>query len=245
MANYGKIARLPRNIRDELNRRLDDGEAGIDLVAWLNELPEVKKLLQQRFDGRPINEVNLTEWKNGGYQNWQAQQETIALAREFNAESEELADLCGSVLTERLKTVVAVRYAALLQGWNGEIPPEMRAKLRGMKGLTREIVRLRRCDREFERVQLDREVLELKRQQTEEGIRKQFEEWAADTDFREHITPKMTKEEKDRALFRLIYGRDKEEVEREKAEIREKLKAQRAISKGETATSTENSEGVN
>ena len=212
MANYGKIARLPRKIRDELNRRLDDGEAGVDLVAWLNQLPAVKKVLKERFEGRLINEVNLTEWKNGGYLNWQAQQETLAVAREFQTESEELADLCGSALTERLKTVVAVRYAALLHGWNGEITPEMRAKLRGMKGLTREIVRLRRCDREFERVQLDREALELKKQETEEGIRKQFEEWAADTDFREHITPKMTKEEKDRALYRLIYGRDEDEV---------------------------------
>lgn len=72
MANYGKIARLPRKIRDELNRRLDDGEAGVDLVVWLNQLPAVKKVLRERFGGRPINEVNLTEWKNGGYANWQA-----------------------------------------------------------------------------------------------------------------------------------------------------------------------------
>jgi hypothetical protein len=234
MANYGKIARLPRKIRDELNRRLDDGEAGVDLVAWLNQLPAVKKVLQQRFDNRPINEVNLTEWKNGGYLNWQAQQETIALAREFSAESDELADLCGSGLTERLKTVVAVRYAALLHGWNGEVTPEMRVKLRGMKGLSREIVRLRRCDREFERAQLEREALELRKQQTEEGIRKQFEEWAADTDFREHITPKMTKEEKDRALYRLIHGRDREE---------EESNVETPMSKEESGDSAENSNG--
>jgi hypothetical protein len=241
MANYGKIARLPRKIRDELNRRLDDGEAGVDLVEWLNGLPSAKKVLQERFDGRPINEVNLTEWKNGGYLNWQAQQETVALAREFNAESEELAKLCGSDLTERLKTVVAVRYAALLQGWNGEITPEMRAKLRGMKGLTREIVRLRRCDRELERMQLDREALELKKQQTEEGIREKFEEWAADTDFREHITPKMTKREMDRALYRLIHGREKDEKEPNVQSPTSK--GETPMAKGETSTSGENSDG--
>jgi hypothetical protein len=33
----GKIARLPRAMRDGLNRRLRDGEEGKKLVAWLNE----------------------------------------------------------------------------------------------------------------------------------------------------------------------------------------------------------------
>ncbi len=36
MARTGKIARLPRALREELNRHLDEGEAGVDLVAWLN-----------------------------------------------------------------------------------------------------------------------------------------------------------------------------------------------------------------
>ena len=35
MTRNGKIARLPREIRDELNRRLDDGGQGKDLVEWL------------------------------------------------------------------------------------------------------------------------------------------------------------------------------------------------------------------
>ena len=31
-AGTGKIARLPRDVRDELNRRLDDGEDGAALL---------------------------------------------------------------------------------------------------------------------------------------------------------------------------------------------------------------------
>ena len=38
----GKIARLPRGVRQELNRRLHEGEQGKRLVAWLNALPEVQ-----------------------------------------------------------------------------------------------------------------------------------------------------------------------------------------------------------
>jgi hypothetical protein len=40
MSGKGKIARLPRGIRDQLNRRLDEGEAGTGLVRWLNALAE-------------------------------------------------------------------------------------------------------------------------------------------------------------------------------------------------------------
>jgi hypothetical protein len=66
----GKIARLPKQIRDELNRRLDDGIPGVDLVRWLNTLPEVQKILVERFGGRPLNNQNLTEWRRGGYAEW-------------------------------------------------------------------------------------------------------------------------------------------------------------------------------
>ena len=36
----GKIARLPLEIREQLNRRLDDGEQGQPDLDWLNALPE-------------------------------------------------------------------------------------------------------------------------------------------------------------------------------------------------------------
>lgn len=213
----GKIARLPLEIREELNRRIDKGETGVRLVNWLNRLPGVKDALKTHFDGRPINEVNLTEWRNGGYVEWQAQEATLALAREFRANGQKLAAVGGNELTECLKNAVAAHYAALLQGWDGVMTDEMRAQLRGLKGLSREVARLRRSDREFEQMKINREALELERQKTEQGIRKKFEEWAADTDFREEITPKMTKEEKDRALYRLIYGKDEEKASKDQA----------------------------
>ena len=32
----GKIARLPKTIRDDLGRRIENGEQGKELVEWLN-----------------------------------------------------------------------------------------------------------------------------------------------------------------------------------------------------------------
>ena len=52
----GKIANLPPGIRDELNFRISDGDAGNELVAWLNSKPEVTEVVNTLFDGEPISE---------------------------------------------------------------------------------------------------------------------------------------------------------------------------------------------
>ena len=57
----GKIARLPHMVREELNRRIRDGEEGKKLVAWLNGLPKVKAVVAAEFGGKPISEQNLSE----------------------------------------------------------------------------------------------------------------------------------------------------------------------------------------
>lgn len=74
---HGKIACLPRELRDELNRRIRDGEKGSRLIAWLNGLPEVRAILDRDFGGRPINTVNFTKWRTGGYRDWDLQYELL------------------------------------------------------------------------------------------------------------------------------------------------------------------------
>jgi hypothetical protein len=83
MSRIGKIARLPSAVRDELNRRLRDGERGNRLVAWLNGHPQVQAVLTAQFGGRAINEPNLTAWRQGGYAEWWQDQEVLELAGRF------------------------------------------------------------------------------------------------------------------------------------------------------------------
>jgi hypothetical protein len=78
---FGKIARLPREVRNELNRRICDGEKGTHLIAWLNSLPEVQAILARDFNGHPINAVNLTQWRAGGYRDWHLQYEIASGVR--------------------------------------------------------------------------------------------------------------------------------------------------------------------
>jgi hypothetical protein len=81
MTRTGKIARLPRIIRDQLNQRLDDGEQGAPLVAWLNSLPEVQAVLTRDFEGKAIRQQNLSEWRKGGYRDWQAKSDLLEMAQ--------------------------------------------------------------------------------------------------------------------------------------------------------------------
>ena len=55
MTRNGKIARLPATIREELNRRFQDGETASHLVSWINNLPEVEAVFRTQFaaDGGP------------------------------------------------------------------------------------------------------------------------------------------------------------------------------------------------
>ena len=80
----GKIARLPGAIRHELNHRLHNGALGRELVPWLNALPEVQRVLAERFASRPITEDNLSEWRQGGFQDWLLQEERRVRLRELS-----------------------------------------------------------------------------------------------------------------------------------------------------------------
>ena len=41
----GKISRLPHHVREQVHTRLRDGLPGKHIVAWLNSIPEVRRVL--------------------------------------------------------------------------------------------------------------------------------------------------------------------------------------------------------
>jgi len=88
--HVGKIGRLPQSIRDKLGHRIEDGKLGKELVKWLNGLPDVKRILKDYFGERPITEQNLSEWKQGGHQDWLRHQETRGFVQHLHEKAEEL-----------------------------------------------------------------------------------------------------------------------------------------------------------
>jgi len=177
MARTGKIARLPREIRTQLNRRLSDGEKARRLVEWLNTLPEVHTVLQSDFAGREITEQNLYEWKQGGYPEWRAQQDAIARAAELAANATELAEAAPGRMSDHLAIVLIGRYAAELAAWDGSDPDELHRKLRSLRILCHDVVELRRGDHEAARLDMERIRLERDRDKTDQDAADYFARW--------------------------------------------------------------------
>ena len=141
----GKIARLPANLRRDLNVRLENNEPADSLLAWLNSLPETKRVLDDQFGGAPISPQNLSEWRLGGFREWLLLQELMDHAARFHDGAEALQSQCeAQTLADNLATVLAARYAALLNVWDGEITPEFEAKIRFLRGLTHDITQLQK-----------------------------------------------------------------------------------------------------
>src|SRR5215212_5329713 len=110
VSRRGKMARLPKTIRDELNQRLSDGESGTALVAWLNTLPEVQRIVAHGFDGRPVRAQNLSDWRQGGYREWLEIQHAAELVRHPFAEADDLKNVVDDP-SDKLGTWLAARYA--------------------------------------------------------------------------------------------------------------------------------------
>ena len=126
MKRTGKIARLPHQLRDQLNQRLHNGEPGVDLIQWLNALPEVQALLAEHFNAVPISPQNLSEWNNGGFLDWLATQELLEDAREFAATTAQLPGADGELAGSLSRAIIA-RYAVLLgkMPLDGPTPPDV------------------------------------------------------------------------------------------------------------------------
>jgi hypothetical protein len=174
MTRNGKIARLPRYIREELNARLREGEQGKQLVQWLNALKPVQEILSDQFHSSPISEQNLSEWKQGGFQDWLRHQDSLEWVKRLQEESGELAEEVGLLpLSDRLSPSVALAFGRLLAtAAAGDLKD---TKCRDdLIALARELSALRKDDHEAARLQM-----EIERYQREQAAREAREDAAA------------------------------------------------------------------
>ena len=206
MARNGKIARMSLDIRNELNRRLQDGESGITLLKWLNRLPAVQAMLARDFEGVPVSNQNLSDWRRGGFAQWQAQRELLEEARETAADASELKEATDGCLTDHLATVLAARYAAALAGWDGETSDDFRHKLRTLRGLCQDIVELRRGDHSGARLKMEQERLTREQEKTEEEVVAHFQKWLKNPDVRDAVCQNYVSSEERERRMRAIFG---------------------------------------
>jgi hypothetical protein len=86
MARTGKIARLPKTLRDAVNLALDDGASANAVIKLLTD---AKANGATNGDGSEIeipNDQNITNWRDGGFADWKKENERLddmRMKREF------------------------------------------------------------------------------------------------------------------------------------------------------------------
>ena len=141
----GKIATLPVEFRNELSFRMYQGEPTKTLLAWLNALPQIKDRIQREGKAESITKQNLSQWRQGGLREWSLHYELSKNASrmsEYCEQVENSADV--PLLAGKMATLLAARYAALLNTWDGTPTPEFEGKLRLLRGLNRDLALLQK-----------------------------------------------------------------------------------------------------
>jgi len=106
----GKIARLPHEVRQQINEMIQDG------VPY----EQIIQTLQQR--GYPdFNPQNLTNWKEGGFQDWLREQERLdAIQLEREATTELVKNLQGPAFTDAAIQLASFHLFQVLRTFNPE-----------------------------------------------------------------------------------------------------------------------------
>ena len=173
MTRHGKIARLPHPIREQINRRLQNSDEGREIIEWVNTLPEVRAVVEAEFDGQPVSEVNLSNWRLGGYRDWEAQQEALEAVRRFGAHAADINQEAGGEPADQLATCLIARIAVALQkpAAGGDDPVK---ELQRLRALCSDLVALRKGNHNVQWLRIEREKLDLhlKKEAAEEAYRK-------------------------------------------------------------------------
>lgn len=155
-ARKGKIARCPPPIRDEVNRRLFNGDSGPKILAWLNANETVLRILDEYFGEEPVTAQNLSEWRGGGYLDWIGRNEKIEQTKSLAAYAASLATAAGGNLTDGSAAIIG-----------GKILEALDAAEDGtdLSQLTKALVALRGTDLEARKAEQRERYLQQKERQ--------------------------------------------------------------------------------
>ena len=181
MARKGKIARLPLALREEVNRRLLEGQSAAKILPWLNELPATIAALEEDFEGLRISDQNLSEWRKGGFAEWLARRERLDSTRELAQFAAQMTQAGGS-LSDGASAIAAGKLLEVLEGF-GDTQPDPDT----LAALSLSISRLRAGDQNAEKLRLvtlrldqTADLLELEKQKFHRQTCESFLKWRED-----------------------------------------------------------------
>jgi hypothetical protein len=164
MARQGKIARLPGDVRADLNQRLYDGHSADRVLRWLNALPQTKAVIQAEFNGDLVTPQNLSDWRKGGYQDWISERQEIAETKELAVLATQIADGLGGSVSDATAAIFAGRLLPLLRhNDDPEVLASFSAALNALTQVDRTKLERRKADQRDSIIKQKDETLELEK----------------------------------------------------------------------------------
>ncbi len=180
-----KISCLPREIREQLNRRLAQAEPASTLLPWLNSLPETKAALAQHFHGQPITKSNLSDYRKTVFRRWECRQDVLQFATTAPADHAATAQVPHTLLLENLVNWSAARLAASAQ--TNPIPEDPEAERHELRSFISDVVALRRGDLSARRLAIEQQRLALMHAKSQAEIEALFQQWIKSPDLQPEL----------------------------------------------------------
>jgi hypothetical protein len=202
-ARKGKIARLPHVIRHELNARLRDGVPGTEILAWLNDLPESQSILAEQFGGEPVKPQNLTDWRQGGYQDWLSQQDKYEEARKTTDHAQYICSSLGLDPSDALSVIITGHLVNLL---SGDASLDDLSKLGPLFNAVTNVKKVGLDQRKVDQAAAD---LDLRQKKFQRDTAQLFVKWYKDKRAADVVeNPGISTDEKTELLGQLIFAED-------------------------------------
>lgn len=184
----GKIARLPYEIREQINEMLRDGVPASRLNTFL---------MQNGFEA--VNDQNWTNWRQGGYQDWLKEQAYIDTVREKHESIRREIEAGGFSVIDKTIYEVATDIA------NSDLDPGAAAK--AIASLKKAVTGADAVKIAERRANVAEEALKLAKNKFERETCALFLKWHDNQKAREIADGKASSEVKMDQLHDLIFGR--------------------------------------
>jgi hypothetical protein len=207
MARIGKIARLPKALRDEVCTRLENGQLSPQILPWLNAQPEVQALVATAYGGQEISPANLSDWRLGGFVDWQRGRGVAGRTRLLSERALAIAREAGGKISEGAAAILSGRILEILE----ELPDDCSAE--ALSSLVKSVSLLRQGDltaarNEHERERLKRTTAQWQWDAMDRGLQLLNNERA-----REIAASDGDNRAKIEALGQLMFGEDWEGIQ--------------------------------
>lgn len=222
MARTGKIARLPREIREELNARLRDNESGQTLLEWVNSLEATQDVLKRHFGSEPISDANLSIWRQGGFAEWMTEQEQVHRIEKLSELSLRLARASGGNLSEGMLAIAAGKLQEAMEaGQDVEIGEDGEPVVTGpcLDKLVKALTAVRGMELEKQKLDLKKievtqkgESLDLERAKFRRATAELFIDYCEDERAKHIALGAGTKDNKVAQLIQLWFGEMPENI---------------------------------